>query len=134
MIAATSADYSQQSHDYQSWLQSIWVIQADISWGECDVRLDPTGSELILRHDSFVDNPLDLNEEWLSLNRLLERLHETGKSVKFDMKAGGAAVDKVLQLVDAYDFDDSRLWVNGNVERLQEQGFRMLARAHPKAV
>ena len=27
MIAATSADYSQQSHDYQSWLQSIWVIQ-----------------------------------------------------------------------------------------------------------
>ena len=43
-------------------------------------------------------------------------------------------MDKVLQLVDAYDFDDSRLWVNGNVERLQEQGFRMLARAHPKAV
>ena len=28
MIAATSAEYSQQSHDYQSWLQSIWVIQA----------------------------------------------------------------------------------------------------------
>ena len=27
MIAATSAEYSQQSHDYQSWLQSIWVIQ-----------------------------------------------------------------------------------------------------------
>ena len=26
MIAATSAEYSQQSHDYQSWLQSIWVI------------------------------------------------------------------------------------------------------------
>ena len=30
MIAATSADYSQQSHDYQSWLQSIWVIQAEV--------------------------------------------------------------------------------------------------------
>ena len=30
MIAATSAEYSQQSHDYQSWLQSIWVIQAEI--------------------------------------------------------------------------------------------------------
>ena len=31
MIAATSADYSQQSHDYQSWLQSIWVIQAQVA-------------------------------------------------------------------------------------------------------
>ena len=30
MIAATSADYSQQSHDYQSWLHSIWVIQAKV--------------------------------------------------------------------------------------------------------
>ena len=30
MIAATSAEYSQQSHDYQSWLQSIWVIQANV--------------------------------------------------------------------------------------------------------
>ncbi len=109
-------------------------LASDINWGECDVRLDPTGNELILRHDSFVDNPLSLDEDWLSLNRLLERLRETGKSVKFDMKAGGTVVDKVLELVDAYDFDDLRLWINGNVERLQEQGFKMLARAHPKAV
>ncbi len=109
-------------------------LASDISWGECDVRLDPTGNELILRHDSFVDNPLDLNENWLSLDRLLERERQTGKSVKFDMKTGGAALDKVLELVDTYDIDDSQLWVNGNVERLQEQGFRLLARAHPKAV
>ena len=33
MIAATSAEYSQQSHDYQSWLQSIWVIQVQTCLG-----------------------------------------------------------------------------------------------------
>ncbi|MFQ6113366.1 MAG: HAD family hydrolase, partial [bacterium] len=42
-------------------------LASDICWGECDVRLNPTGNELILRHDSFKENPLDLDEEWLSL-------------------------------------------------------------------
>ena len=109
-------------------------LAADIRWGEFDVRLDPTESELILRHDSLSENPPDPDEEWLTLDRLLDRLHKVGKSAKFDLKAGGAVLDKVLALVDTYDFGDTRLWFNGNVERLQEEGFRRLASAHPKAV
>ncbi len=109
-------------------------LASDISWGECDVRLDPIGSELILRHDSFVENPLDRDEEWLTLDRLLERLSNAGKSVKFDLKAGGTLLDKVLKLVETYGFDDRRLWFNGNVEKVQEEGFRLLAKAHPKAI
>ena len=109
-------------------------LASDISWGEFDVRLDPVGSELILRHDSFVDNPLASDEEWLTLDRLLERLHKAGKSAKFDLKAGGTVLDKVLERVDRYDFAATRLWFNGNVEKLQDEGFRRLARAHPKAV
>ena len=38
MIAATSAEYSQQSHDYQSWLQSIWVIQDRVLRGNIHVQ------------------------------------------------------------------------------------------------
>jgi hypothetical protein len=109
-------------------------LASDITWGECDVRLDPIGNELILRHDSFVENPLDLDEEWLSLDRLLERLCQTGKSVKLDLKAGGILVDKVLEFITKFCFEDVRLWFNGNVERLQEEGFRKLADAHPDSV
>lgn len=109
-------------------------IASDITWGECDVRLDPIGNELILRHDSFVENPLDFDEEWLSLDRLLERLCQTGKSVKLDLKAGGILVDKVLEFITKFFLEDVRLWFNGNVERLQEEGFRKLADAHPDSV
>jgi hypothetical protein len=109
-------------------------LASDIRWGECDVRLDPIGNELILRHDSFVEDPLDLDEAWLSLDGLLGRLCKTGKSVKFDLKAGGILVDTVLQFVDRYCFDDMHLWFNGNVERIHKEGFQKLARAHPKAI
>jgi len=81
-----------------------------------------------------VENPLDRDEEWLTLDRLLERLSNAGKSVKFDLKAGGTLLDKVLKLVATYGFDDARLWFNGNVEKVQEEGFRLLAKAHPKAI
>ena len=109
-------------------------LASDITWAECDVRLDPICNELILRHDSFVDNPLDSEEDWLSLDRLLDRLCNTGKSVKFDLKAGDTLVDKVLEFVDRYCFDDARMWFNGNVERLQETGFTKLSNAHPDAI
>ena len=109
-------------------------LASEIMWGECDVRLDPIGDELILRHDSFVENPLELDEEWLSLDRLLDRLCKSGKSIKFDLKAGGTLVDQVLESVNRYCFDDTRLWFNGNVERMQEQGIRKLASRHPNAI
>jgi len=109
-------------------------LASEITWGECDVRMDPIANELILRHDSFVEIPLDADEEWFSLDRLLRRLLKTGKSIKLDLKAGGILVDKVLKFIESYSFDESRLWFNGNVERLQEQGFRKLASTHPNAI
>ncbi|TET73424.1 MAG: HAD family hydrolase [Candidatus Aminicenantes bacterium] len=109
-------------------------LASEITWGECDVRMDPIANELILRHDSFVELPLDVDEEWFSLDRLLHRLLKTGKSIKLDLKAGGILVDKVLKFIESSSFDESCLWFNGNVERLQEQGFRKLASAYPNAI
>ena len=43
-------------------------------------------------------------------------------------------MDKVLELVDAYGFNDDSLWFNGNVERLQEHRIRQLAETHPGAI
>ena len=109
-------------------------LASDINWGEFDARLDPLGDALILRHDSFVENPLGLDEEWLTLDLLLDRLHKAGRSAKFDLKAGGSVIDKVLESVDRFGFDETRLWFNGNVEKLQQEGFRKLASAHPDAI
>ncbi|MFQ6114270.1 MAG: hypothetical protein ACE5NG_09305 [bacterium] len=110
-------------------------LASDITWGECDVRLDPLSNKLILRHDSFVDSPLDIDEEWVCLDHLLSRLLKTGKSIKIDLKGGGdILLDKILKFIDSHSFDESRLWFNGNVERLHQQGFRKLAGAYPKAI
>ena len=109
-------------------------MAANVAWGECDVRTAPIGKELILRHDSFRDRPAEIDEEWLSFEILLQRLVVTGKSVKIDLKSGGAALDKVIKLLDRCGFEESRLWFNGNLEILQEQGFRQLAEAYPNAI
>ena len=47
---------------------------------------------------------------------------------------GSPLVTLVLEFIDTYCFDGPRLWFNGNVEKLQEQGFRKLASAHPHAI
>jgi len=109
-------------------------LTSDINWGECDVRLDPIGEELILRHDSFKNSPLGADEDWLSLDDLLSCVAKTGKSIKIDLKAGGVIVEKVMEAVDYYGFDDSRLWFNSNVERLQELGFWKLSKRYPNAI
>jgi len=109
-------------------------LASDITWGECDVRLNPTANDLILRHDSFSENPLYADEEWFSFDHLLSRLLKTGKSIKIDLKAGGILADKFLKFIDSHSFDESRLWFNGNVERLHEQGFRKLAGACPNSI
>ncbi len=109
-------------------------LASDISWGECDVRLDPISNELILRHDSFVETPFDIEEEYINLDRFLNRLLNTGKSIKFDLKAGSVLVDKCLKFTDSFQFDESRLWFNGNVERLHQEGFRKLSQAYPNAI
>jgi hypothetical protein len=109
-------------------------LASDIRWAECDVHLDPSGRDLILRHDSFEKSPIRADEEWLTLDILLGRLREREKSVKLDFKAGGIIVDKVLELVDRYGFVPSELWFNGNVERLQEHRIRQLASEHPKSI
>ncbi len=109
-------------------------LASDIHWAEFDIRFDPVSDDLILHHDSLENTPLQEDEDRLTLDYLLSRLHKMGKGVKLDLKGGGTLVDQVLTIVDAYSLDDSYLWFNAKVERLQESGFRRLAAAHPSAV
>jgi hypothetical protein len=109
-------------------------LASDIRWVECDVHIDPTGNDLILRHDTFTERPLGEDEDWLTLDELLSQVRKYDKLVKLDLKAGGVLIDKVLELVKMHGFDDASLWFNGNVERIQEHRIRQLAKTHPEAI
>lgn len=109
-------------------------LTSDINWGVCDVRLNPINEEPILRHESFEKIPLDANENWLTLDRLLSRIAKTDKFVKINLKAGGIIVEKVMASIDAHGIDDSRLWFDSSVEILQELGFWKLSKKYTKAI
>jgi len=140
----TLADLIPQ-HALPQHIQLVWhgvndqanlkqFLTSPIRWAECDVQPDPSGSELILRHDTFAERPLFPGEEWLSLEMLLAEIKQHGRHVKLDLKTGGAMTDVLLELLARYDFTDERLWFNGNVDRLQETHIRRLAAARPGAI
>jgi hypothetical protein len=109
-------------------------LASDVLWAEVDVQFDPSSTRPILRHDSFAETPLTADEEWLTLAEVLDELNTHDRSVKLDLKAGGPLLDRVLSLVEEKGFTDDRLWFNGNIEQLMEEGFRRLTAAHPGAI
>lgn len=107
-------------------------LGSDIKWGELDVRTDPRTRELILHHDS-----LDIESDdapLLELETVFTKLIKYDKSIKFDLKENGSTVNGVMKLLDARPIDESRLWFNGEIDVLSEQGFRKLRDALPSAV
>ncbi len=121
-------------HDINDEINLQQFLSSDINWGECDVRLNPIDENPILRRNSFRNTPLNVNENWLTLDKLLSHVTKTDKSIKIDLKAGGIIVEKVMKLIDAHGLDDSRLWFNSSVEKLQELGFWKLSKMYPKAI
>jgi len=111
-------------------------IASTIQWAELDVRLDPSGEDLILRHDSFNETSLQLqeDEEFLFLDDILSRFKNTGKSLKLDIKETGSAIDKILESLHFHKFNNLHLWFNGKVEVLKEAGFRKLKSKYPEAI
>jgi hypothetical protein len=107
---------------------------SDIHWGEFDVRLDPTGHDLIVRQDSFDQTPFQPNETLLRIEYALARLKDTQKGVKLNFKVGSPVISKALRLVRAYGFRNTDLWFSGNVDDLHENGFQEIAHSYPRAI
>ena len=98
-----------------------------VMWGECDLRLALTGSDLILRHDSFAEAKYLEDEQWLTLEQFLQLIQPTGKCVKFDLKTGGSLLKLIQDYLGEYPISVDRLWFNGNIEHLHEEGFTWIA-------
>ncbi|MFN8487448.1 MAG: hypothetical protein U0350_07645 [Caldilineaceae bacterium] len=109
-------------------------LSSPIEWAEFDVNLDPAGQTLLLRHDTFAERPYVEGETWLGLEDALAQARQWGKSAKLDFKVGDAWIDQALAFIEKFQFPQTQLWFNADVEILDEARVRHLAAHYPQAV
>lgn len=109
-------------------------LASRVQWGECDARMHPYRSEVILRPDSFDEVSLDDDEELLMLEDVLKTFQRLKKSIKLHVKENGLLLHGLVSLLKNKGIEDSSLWFNGDIETLNEEGFRRLANAFPGAI
>jgi hypothetical protein len=107
-------------------------LSSGITWAECDVRLDPI-DRLVLRHDSFEEVTWHRLERPFLLEECLAMLSARGRSAKLDLKEDGAALERMLEVLERAGFDDEQLWFNAEIQVLGHQGFRRITELHPRS-
>ena len=95
-------------------------IASDVFWAEVDVRQNSAG-EFILRHDSFEIRPALPDEEWLTLDEMVQAVAKHDRGIKLDLKGGPDVLDRVLQVVADAGFTEDRLWFNGDIDLTGEE-------------
>lgn len=107
-------------------------LGSDVTWGEVDVRTDPSSGILILHHDVLYSHPE--TEQILELQYAIRAFNRFDKSIELDFKEGQPTIDQVLRILADEGIDGSRLWFTGTVDIVEEEGFRKLHQAYPSAV
>ena len=134
-----------QETDLPRHVQLVWhgindaqnlrqFLASNVAWGEADVRLDPASERLVLRHDPMDGLDRTSRGDLVSLEQLLDSVGAVGKSIKLDLKEGGAVVHASVAALRYAGFDDSRVWFNANADVLGREGFATLRDAHPDAI
>ena len=109
-------------------------LASNVKWAECDVRVNPGGNQVILRHDSFSESPAENDGDFLLLEDILSPFKKMEKSVKLDLKEDGILLDRVFSMLEYSKIDDTSLWFNGKIETLREEGFRRIAVVYPRSI
>ena len=109
-------------------------LASPAQWAELDVNLDPSGTGLILRHDTFAERAQQGLECWLELDPALATLRHHHRAIKLDFKVGGETIDEVLARVDAHGFAPAQLWFNANLDLLTTERCQALATRYPGAI
>ncbi len=108
-------------------------LQSPIPWGEGDLRQDPEG-RLTLRHDSFDTHPRREGEPALAFEEWTDRLLAGGKSLKVDLKEGGATQQRLVDLFKKRRVDESRLWITTNLKDVSTDDYGRLRGVFPRAI
>ena len=107
-------------------------LDSDVRWAEIDVRRDPVG-RLVLRHDDFVEMPWRRDESPLLTAHTIDRLFDAGRSVKLDLKEGGATLAETVDMVVRAGVRDDRVWFNAELPSLGAHGFSAIRKRFPRS-
>lgn len=109
-------------------------LASGIHWASMDVRLEPTSHDLVLRRESFSEEPLNDNETLMPFEIGLYRCRQKERGVKLHFRENGNSVERVLEAVDAYSFASTSLWFTSRLRCLKRSGFEKLAERYPGAI
>ncbi len=110
-------------------------LSSNIQWGEVDVQTVHEDGSVLLQHDNPLEEETLLTEKIsLQLNELLVEFQQHGKAVKVDFKDKSNVLSESIKLLKKHGFNDQNIWLNGNIDVLKEDGFKMLSAAFPNAV
>jgi hypothetical protein len=104
------------------------LARSPVRWGECDVVFD--GAFRLIATD--LRAPAGERPE-VPLERVLERALEAGKRMKLDLTRGGVMLDRVSALLRELGWPGDEVWINGEVDRFEREGFEALREAWPEA-
>ena len=109
-------------------------IASSIQWGEVDVQSAHDDGSVILQHDSpLQDDVLVSEKDEQPLDELLSEFKRHGKKIKIDFK-DKSVLRKTIKLLNKHGFSDRHIWINGDIEIVKEEGFKLLSKTFPNAV
>ena len=110
-------------------------LSSPIQWGEVDVQTVQEDGSVLLQHDSPLEATTVLHEKIdLTLNELLEEFQQHRKGIKIDFKDKSTVLIKTVKHLKQQGFTDQQIWLNGDIDVLKEEGFKVLLEAFPNAV
>jgi phosphoglycolate phosphatase-like HAD superfamily hydrolase len=120
-------------HGLNNWKSLGHFLNSDIKWGECDVRFDPH-YRMVLRREPFESRPWAVEDRQMSLDDCVSAFVGEDRGLKLDLKEGGVLVDRVLRLLETYEFSGEQLWFNGDIDALGREGFTQISEHYPEAI
>ena len=110
-------------------------LASPIQWGEVDVQTVSEDGSVLLQHDTLLtDEALLVEKIDLPLNELLGEFQQHDKRIKIDFKDKGNVLRKTIKQLKTQGFTDQHIWLNGDIDVLKEEGFKMLLEAFPNAI
>jgi hypothetical protein len=84
-------------------------LNSSVHWGNMTVREQPEGGDLILRQESFKQNPYSSEEELLSLGTGLDVLESSPKGLLLDLHVSPENLENLIERLSRRNLKDNNL-------------------------
>lgn len=109
-----------------------YFLKSDIYWAEGDLR-EQREDRLVLRHDPFDSHPLVEGEALLDFRDWLGAVFGAGRGIQIDLKEGGRAMERMIDIVKGAGVPADRLWFTTNLKDVPMDDYARLGQAFPGA-